>query len=365
MVTAEPLTTTYSATAEHVTAPLARPTPRRWWPPQAPSSLALHAPSKRALALAVALSVTFAIGVIVGNAATPRHGAVTASEPSECISSVAAFEAAFAERVNSTAVMRQAACVAGSDSSEGVTGLMGAYDSSFSPRRDNDLQLKNQGGRRVFFAFGSDTLEKILVYGPRGGRAIVDSLSAGQQLPGPRYLLVWSASSERTLRPVSAWWENLEEFLRGVYGDALPEVAPAIETIRRQSFDALTGCDTAILDKKPTNLTGAGCSEAYKKAMELFPYVEPGNSSCTAEHKTYRGFETCFLAEQRFLELAQPSALELRAFLMQVNGFFPVFTGYGYTANKYPEPRIREYWLQNKPLRSLPSDRRFIPFEVL
>ena len=49
------------------------------------------------------------------------------------------------------------------------------------------------------------------------------------------------------------------------------------------------------------------------------------------------------------------SALELRAFLANCNGFGPLFTGYGYTADDYAEPLVREHWVENVRLREVPN----------
>ena len=49
-----------------------------------------------------------------------------------------------------------------------------------------------------------------------------------------------------------------------------------------------------------------------------------------------------------FKSLAQPpSAVELRAFLYNCDGFNSLFTGYGYTAEVYGGPLAREYWVEN------------------
>ena len=89
-----------------------------------------------------------------------------------------------------------------------------------------------------------------------------------------------------------------------------------------------------------------------------------GDRSCSAASKKYGSFETCYEAEQHFLDLARPTAIQLRAFLAQNNGFNPLFTGYGYTAEDYPKPLVREYWVKNVPLSDLGSDRRYIEFQI-
>ncbi len=340
------------------------------------------------------LVVLFAIGFAAGwSSRPPETGSGLHPDDDHCIGSPAEFETEFKKRVRSSSQLESPACVVGTDGSEGVTGLMGVVH--LSKRLGDDALLQDKGARQVVFAFGSDTLEKILVYGPNGGRAIVDNLGLGNPDPGTAHLMVWTVDPE--VHPVSAWWINLEEFLTSVYGDATPDVQAAVDEIQAQNFTALTGCEYAAaartaafarvlrcrggrrglltprsaphrsahyLVDKPWDTAGAGCSEEYITAAAQFPFVATGDRSCSAASKKYGSFETCYEAEQHFLDLAHPTAIQLRAFLAQNNGFNPLFTGYGYTAEDYPKPLVREYWVKNVPLSDLGSDRRYIEFQI-
>ena len=67
--------------------------------------------------------------------------------------------------------------------------------------------------------------------------------------------------------------------------------------------------------------------------------------------------------EADFLSLRPPTALQLRAWLQQTQGFNPFYTGYGYTAEVYDHPGQREYVLENVVIDNLPSVG-LMPFET-
>jgi len=210
------------------------------------------------------------------------------------------------------------------------------------------VRLNNQAARRISFAFGASALEKVLVYGVNGGREIVSLLGLGfVPTPSTYRLLVWRDSAASHVR---GFWQNLEVFLRHVYGNALPAVTDAIAEIASVSFGDLTGCDPDLLQIDAGDLAGAGCSEAYRDAAALFPFNQP----CSEPEVKFRGgFRTTCLQEQNLLSRPTLSALELRAFLYNCNGFNSLFTGYGYTAEEYDGPLVREFWFDNVPEVSL------------
>lgn len=207
-------------------------------------------------------------------------------------------------------------------------------------------RLNNQAARQISFAFSDSTLEKVLVYGVNGGRDIVNLLGLGFVPTNSTYrLLVFEASQTKHAR---GFWENLEPFMRAIYGQqTLPSLTSAIAEISSKSFAELTSCNTDQLQVNPGNFAAANCSAAYQNAsLNLFPF----NAPCNATAMTFEGgFTTTCIQEQNLLSRRSPppSAVELRAFLYNCDGFNSLFTGYGYTAEVYGGPLAREYWVEN------------------
>lgn len=312
-----------------------------------PKPAASRYPLSRKVLAVFAIIFMMALSCLITGVVT-YHATFQALDPvpKGCIETPEAFVAAFSLRNVSSALLEEAAC---------VSGLMGLV------QRFPGAQLNNQAARRISFAFSDSALEKVLVYGVNGGREIVDLLGLGY-VPAPSTfrLLVWRDESDRHTR---GFWENLQGFLELLYGDALPHVGPAIETIRTNSFASLTGCNVEVLQTEPGNFAKANCSQAYQDASALFVFGQ----ACDAPAQTFgSSYSTRCRQEQNLLSRRDPppTALELRAFLYNVNGFNSLFTGYGYTAEEYDGPLVREFWVENVEEASL-SERDAVDFHVL
>jgi len=311
---------------------------------------ALVHPQKRLVLAYIALLVPVVSCVATGAAA--YNAGLSAEDDKatpplvhhDCITSVSEFAEAFSARPNSSAHLDRPACVA---------GLMGLV------QRFRGEMLNNQAARRISFAFGDSALEKVLVYGVNGGREIVDLLGLGYvTTPSTFRLLVWKDASARHVR---GFWENLDDFMRGIYGAALPDLSAALAEVSRTSFAQLTGCDVEVLQSNPGDFAGARCSEAYVEASAQFPF---GRACDEPERSFAGGFATTCLQEINFLALDPPTAVQLRAFLYNCNGFNSLYTGYGYTAEEYDGPLVREFWVENVREEAL-TGRQAIEFHVL
>mmetsp|Transcript_45159 Transcript_45159/g.118504 ORF Transcript_45159/g.118504 Transcript_45159/m.118504 type:complete len:371 (+) Transcript_45159:34-1146(+) len=316
---------------------------------RATASHVMSYPKRRLVIACFALTVNVVGCVATG--AVAYHAGLSASQGvgaelvhHDCITSAREFAEVFRARENKTDHLDRPAC---------VSGLMGLV------QRYAGEMLNNQAARRISFAFADSALEKVLVYGIRGGRDIVDLLGLGHVPAGTVFrLLVWKDSGSRHVR---GFWENLGNFMREIYGEALPDLSSALAEVSHKSFAELTGCNVTVLQTKPGDLVGASCSEAYVQASALFPFNQP----CTEKEVTFSGgFATTCKQEINFLGLHPLSAVQLRAFLYNCNGFNSLFTGYGYTAEEYDGPLVREFWLENVMEESL-TDREEIEFQIV
>lgn len=300
-------------------------------------------------------------GLIIGACITAGVSLARSSEgtrPSnnnnDCVRSLDEFIRRFKQRTTPASLLDAPACI--------TANLFGVVH--LSPLLNPSIQIRHQYGRKIAFAFAKETLERLLVFGVNGGAQIVDSLALGNVPPGNYSLLVWEQLEvSESPHPARGSWANLGAFLAKVYGAALPPLDDAISHIASASFQELTGCDADALLANPANPLAASCSAEYIEASAAFPF----NRSCDAAVLTYAGgFATACPLEQRLLNMSRaPSAVELRAFLANGNGFNPLYTGYGYTAAEYPRPIIREYWVENVRMDELPSGFGIVPFRVV
>ena len=298
------------------------------------------------------------LGAVIGSLATfaaTSHRPTDRQPPAsaECVSSLQEFIHRFQSRTDPESLLETPACI-----SAPLFGIV-----HISPLLHGSVRVKNQFGRQFAFAFGPETLERLLVFGLNGGDHIVSTLALGAIPAGAYSLLVWEQSSPVAApRPLRGSWDNLEAFLHRIYGTDLPPVESAIQAIASVSFHTLTGCDPDALLAHPHDPTAAGCSPEYIAASADFPF----NRTCNLPPVAYAGgFSTTCANEQRLLNMSEgPSAVALRAFLAQGNGFNPLFTGYGYTADAYPDPIIREYWVENIRIDELPEGYQVVPFHV-
>merc|ERR1712242_252174 len=147
--------------------------------------------------------------------------------------------------------------------------------------------------------------------------------------------------------------------MRSIYLDGLPNITKAVDVIEHHTFEDLTGCDPAKLQSTfIPDFAAAGCSSEFQDAITLFPF----NKECNASVQQFGSFKTKCVQEQNFLKIATPTSLQLRAFLFQTAGFNAFYTGYGYTAESYGSPRLREFWVKNLHLRDMPGGYKDIKF---
>ena len=108
----------------------------------------------------------------------------------------------------------------------------------------------------------------------------------------------------------------------------------------------------ALIHSYSTN-GSPSAGQGYIDASALFPFNKP----CTAPPATFGSFVTQCVQEQSLLSRQNLTALQLRAFLYNCDGFNALFTGYGYTAEEYGLPLVREFWVHNKRVDELPAAR--------
>lgn len=278
--------------------------------------------------------------------------------PENCICSVEAYAAAFAETVrpDESSALGHPACVGGN--------LMGVVLSLSENSTVSDLptDLKSNGrGRRVAFVAGPSFLERALVYGQFDTFSLLVSIGYGAMpsVDGKDfYILVF----ERPEVVYEGYWSHLDNILKKIYGDAvLPDVDEAIAELKEDLFGDATGCTEipAWLGSGLFNTTM--CDECFQEATTRFRQVE-----CTgpdAKSPIYTPQAKC-PAEEAFLSIqGSVTACELRAYLFTTQGFFFEYTGYGYTANEYREPTLREFWLPNGPIADL-KNAKFIKLQA-
>jgi hypothetical protein len=271
--------------------------------------------------------------------------------PEDCICSVEAYADAFASTLSPTesSALGRPACVGGH--------LMGIVISLPEGSSDLPIDLKsNGGGRRVAFVAGSSFLERALVYGQFDTSSLLVNIGYGEMpdVTGKDfYILVF----ERPEVVYQGYWSHLDNILNEIYGDALPEVDEAITELVQDLFSDASGCT-----ENPEYLGGGlfnttTCDACFQEATERFKRVD-----CTgpdAMSPIYTPQANCS-AEEAFLSIkGAVTACELRAYLFTTQGFFFEYTGYGYTANEYRDPLLREFWLPNGPIADL-KNAKFI-----
>jgi len=215
---------------------------------------------------------------------------------------------------------------------------------------------------RVGFAIGPEMLAKILAFGQNGATSIMRELGYGSSYycgtPANNYtdcqfrLLMWQVPCPKTRPPLTqAFWENLQPFMNSIYGNATPNFTNAIATIRSAKglLDRYTGCNPVTLNAlsswQLSAQIAANCSTDFINAMANF-----SDNTCNGTDKSkpvWTGLNGC-LAEDKFLAIPEPTAVQLRAYLMQNEGFNPLYTGYGFTSNAgYYDPLQEEFWYVN------------------
>jgi len=226
--------------------------------------------------------------------------------------------------------------------------------------------LRNSG--RIAFAVGPEMLSRILVMGDDKATNIANQLGYGATFtcgtPAKNYtdcqyrLIVWAVPCPLDGPPlVQGFWDNLEGFWRNyTYHELTPDLDSAISTIKAAKglLQDFTGCDPTTLNINPYNVTIqklANCTQEFIDAMAYFN-LAPCNGT-DASNPLYTPNTGC-PPEQKFLALKTPTAAQLRAFLMQVEGFNPFYTGYGFTSNDgFYDPLQVEYWYPNNYLSAL------------
>jgi len=220
---------------------------------------------------------------------------------------------------------------------------------------------------RIGFSVGPEMIARILPLGQNAATAIVQQLGYGTSYTcgtaalnytDCQYrLLLWQVPCPQTRPPLTqAFWDNLEPFLQTIYGSATPDLSSAISTIRAAKglLKYYTGCDPVILNNLGywlnSSQVAANCSQEFIDAMANF-----SNTACTGTDKNNPRWNsnTGCIAEQKFLQIPQPTAIQLRAYLMQAEGFNPLYTGYGFTSNDYYDPLQEEYWYVNDDIWNL------------
>jgi len=235
---------------------------------------------------------------------------------------------------------------------------------AFGPNTNNSWNPTTLGvvgkGSRISFGIDQSTLEKLLVIGDEDATQIVRNLGYGDDFtcgtPQNNYqdcqyrLILWTAPCPKNRPPLTqGYWSNLEWFYQTyVYGSDTPDLTDAITGIDDVGglLQNLTGCNETLT---PNNYwvtaaqQSAGCSQEFIDAMTYF-----AQGLCTDRYTpTYHDGAGC-VAENRFLNLTKPTAIQLRAYLMQNEGFNPYYTGYGYTANAdFYQPLQKEFWYPN------------------
>lgn len=117
------------------------------------------------------------------------------------------------------------------------------------------------------------------------------------------------------------------------------------QELEAKTFEELTGCDPDILQQKAWDAkqqAKAGCSPEYIAALAKFT-----RKDCVENVPQYTPASKCPPEEALLHGEKPPTALELRAFLQQTQGFMPQYTGYSYTANEYDDPLSQEFWIHN------------------
>jgi hypothetical protein len=255
------------------------------------------------------------------------------------------------------------ACVSNNMMGRVVT-ITNSTNTSFAPNK-----LRNSG--RMSFTIGPEMLARILVIGQYQATKIVQELGYGSSFtcgtPDQNYtncqyrLIVWAVPCPKSSPPlIQAFWENLHDFWQSrVYGDLTPNITDAVNTIRAAQglLKNFTGCDPTILNAggySTSNQQAAGCSQEFQDAMSYFN-IQPNCNGTDAANPQYTPQGGC-TAEDRFLALSTPTAAQLRAYLMQKEGFNPLYTGYGFTSNTdYFDPLQQEFWYQNDYITNLPD----------
>jgi hypothetical protein len=149
------------------------------------------------------------------------------------------------------------------------------------------------------------------------------------EMPSPEGHDYYILAFERPLTGVyQGHWENLDEILTPMYGEALPDISAALEELAQETFEGASGCAAP-----PSNsaLDLDLCDDCFREAADRFQAVDCQGPD--ANSPVYTPEAGC-PAEEAFLSDEAPlTACELRAYLFATQGFFLEYTGYGYTAN--------------------------------
>lgn len=246
--------------------------------------------------------------------------------PVECLCNIEDWANAFNSTVKDqeSSVLGVPSCV-----SENFMGLV----VSLGANAPLPTMIKSTGrGRRVAFVAGPTLLEKALVFGQFNVLDLLVNIGFGEMpsTKGDHYILAF----ERPLTGVyQGYWENLDEILIPMYGKALPDISAALEDLAEETFEEASGCAAPYPSNRAHLEDGAfqNCSDCFQEAVDRFEAVKCNGSD--ANSPVYTPEAGC-PAEEAFLSDEAPlTACELRAYLFRTQGFFPEYTGYGYTAN--------------------------------
>lgn len=233
---------------------------------------------------------------------------------------------------------------------------------------------------RITFALTPDTLARLLPIGRFNASNIVQMLgyapgwycgTAAKNYTDCQYrLIVWSTPCPKDASPIiPAYWTELEGFLRNIYRDNTPSLTSAINTIENSGglLQNYTGCIPEILSPAPntnqtylTQMAQANCSPEFQAAMINFS--NPNCSCQVPQCPLYKLTVNCSM-ENLFLSIKNPTAIQLRAYLLSFESFFPEFTGYGYAATTYSYPEASECWFLNRNISDLEPNIVIIKLE--
>jgi len=273
----------------------------------------------------------------------PSSGACS---PAPCHTEPTSWLAQFNARPDPQARLLETPCTVG------IYGLIQSPSSKKGEPIAFPEHISPQPGRPFSFAFGPKAMGEFLVYGKNGGRLIAQRAALGGDADKTYRLIVFK--SEGLPWHAAGTLANLEPVLTEIYGDALPDIADAVNDITKKTFKEVTGCNATILAKY-YNAAKAGCRQTFR---DLVAGPLKFGAECDKPPMTVGGYTTKCPAEQFLLgyteRKAKVPALELRAFLANFLSFNPLWTGYGYTANDYGRPLEQEYWVPNMKATKLP-----------
>jgi hypothetical protein len=247
--------------------------------------------------------------------------------PAECLCSIDMWKNAFQSTVKDqeSSVVQGPTCV-----SENFMAIVVSLNST-DVNASLPTMIKRTGrGRRVAFVAGPTILEKALVFGQFNVFDLLVNIGYGE-MPSTKGFDYYILAFERPLTGVyRGYWENLDDLLTPMYGEALPNISDALEELSKQTFEGASGCAAP----PPANAIDlSSCDDCFQDAVKRFDPKAVDCNGTDANSPVYTPEAGC-PAEEAFLSDEAPlTACELRAYLFATQGFFLEYTGYGYTAN--------------------------------